>query len=109
MLIASGMLAYGTHEIEEYFVKSNKIAESSISRPWNILEPKKELLNDDIKFMYSYNDKKMSYIHILHDKGSMGVFFKGFLGYNSNPNYIELVVWLFSLIFGLSLWKKAYS
>ena len=41
------------------------------------------------------------YIHILHDKGAVGVFLKGFVGYNSYPNWVELLIWISTLIFGL--------
>ena len=41
VIIAAGMIAYGTHEIEEYLVKTNTISEQQINRPWSILEPKK--------------------------------------------------------------------
>ena len=33
---------HGTHEIEEYLVKTNTISEQQINRPWSILEPKKQ-------------------------------------------------------------------
>ncbi|RAP26632.1 iron permease FTR1 family protein [Candidatus Marinamargulisbacteria bacterium SCGC AG-333-B06] len=108
VFIASGMLAYGTHEIEEYLVKSKRIQETQIMRPWNILQPKEAINHDGFTFIYSYNDKKQKYIHILHDKGSIGVFLKGFLGYNSNPNYIEFLLWLASLLFGFTIWRRVY-
>ena len=109
VIIASGMIAYGTHEMEEYFVKSGRIDKTEISRPWSILEPKSDLKDTDWAFLYSYNDKKNLYIHFLHDKGSLGVFLKGFIGYNSNPNVIELFAWVVSIVFGLRVWKNAYS
>ena len=59
-------------------------------------------------FLYSYNESKKKYIHILHDKGHIGVFLKGFLGYNSNPNYVELVLWMTSIVFGLNFWRRFY-
>jgi high-affinity Fe2+/Pb2+ permease len=58
--------------------------------------------------MYSYNAKKGLYTHAFHDKGSIGIFLKGFFGYNSNPNYIEFFLWLSSLFFGLNMWRKFY-
>ena len=51
---------------------------------------------------------KEQFSHVLHDKGRVGVFLKGFLGYNSNPNWVEFIAWFISLIFGLSLWRKFY-
>ena len=43
------MIAYGTHEIESYLVKSDNLqmvgleSKEDISRPWDILKPKEEL------------------------------------------------------------------
>ncbi len=114
-IFASGMVAYGTHEIEEFLVKGNHLnwvgleEKSEIKRVWDILEPKSELSSSDNAFMYSYNlNGKEKYTHLFHDKGNIGVFLKGFFGYNSNPNYVEFVFWLLSLIFGLKLWRKFY-
>ncbi len=108
MFLASGMIAYATHEIEEYLVKSQKLSEQQIVRVWNVLKPKQKLNASDTRFLYTYNDKKQRYVHLLHDKGNVGVFLKGFLGYNSNPNPIEFALWLISLIFGLTVWKRFY-
>ena len=116
VFLASGMVAYGSHEVESYLAKSNNLhivgieSKYDISRPWDILEPKKELAANDSEFFYTYNIKgKEKYTHILHDSGRVGVFLKGFFGYNSNPNYIELLLWLTSLIFGLRFWRRFYN
>ena len=102
------MVAYGTHEVESYLVKSNQLNKDNISRPWDILKPKTQLEEGDSSSFYSYDDKKKLYTHVLHDSGSVGVFLKGFFGYNSNPNYIELVMWIMSLVYGLNLWRRFY-
>ncbi len=107
VLFAAGMNAYGTHEVESFLTKQKYISKD-ISRPWNILEPKSELNENNLKALYKYDEKKKKYFHILHDKGSVGVFLKGFFGYNSNPNWIELFVWIGTLIFGLNIWRKFY-
>ena len=114
VFLASGMVAYGTHEAEEYLVKSGNIAkwesqDKEIYRVWDIYIPKQSLEESDQKYMYSYNAKKDIYTHALHDKGSVGVFLKGFFGYNSNPNLIEFFLWLGSLFFGLNMWRKFYT
>ena len=104
VFLASGMIAYGTHEVEEYIVKSEIIEDfnsDDIYRPWDILQPKDSLSESDVAFMYTYDESKEKYVHLFHDKGSVGVFLKGFFGYNSNPNLPELVLWLMSLFFGL--------
>jgi high-affinity iron transporter len=111
VFLASGMIAYGTHEVEEYIVKSEIIEDfnsDDIYRPWDILQPKDSLSESDITFMYTYDGSKGKYVHLFHDKGSVGVFLKGFFGYNSNPNLPELVLWLLSLFFGLRMWRGFY-
>ena len=91
VFLSAGMVAYGTHELEEYLVKSDQIKKEEIYRPWDILQP----INDG-----DY--------HLMHDKGIIGVFLKGFFGYNSNPNVIELVLWIAALMFGMNMWRRFY-
>ena len=115
VLFAAGMVAYGTHEMEEFVVKGGHLeffgmeSKNEITRPWNVLVPQAELESGASELFYNFNEKKGKYIHILHDKGSIGSFLKGFFGYNSNPNWIELFVWLFTLGFGLSIWRRFYK
>ena len=115
VLFASGMVAYGTHEMEEFLVKGDRLEvvglqdKSEINRVWDILQPKTTLDENDSAFLYSYNlNGKEKYTHLLHDKGRVGVFLKGFLGYNSNPNWVEFIFWILSLVLGLKLWRKFY-
>ena len=112
VIFASGMVAYGTHEMEEFFVKGNHLEifgindKSEIPRAWSILEPQKEIENTTL---YSYNiNGNDKYTHFLHDKGRVGIFLTGFLGYNSNPNWPEVILWLLSLVFGIRMWKSFY-
>lgn len=112
VIFASGMVAYGTHEIEEFFVKGNHLEtigindKNEIPRAWNILEPQSEV---DNTALYSYNiNGNEKYTHLLHDKGRIGIFLTGFLGYNSNPNWPEVILWLLSLVFGIRMWKSFY-
>jgi|TARA_B110000305_G_scaffold76911_1_gene86424 high-affinity iron transporter len=125
-IFASGMVAYGTHEAEEFLVKgdhldwvgledetledgSTLLAKKQIARVWNVHEPKAFLEQGDNEMFYSFNlHGKEMYSHLFHDKGRVGVFLKGFIGWNSNPNWPEFILWLLSLVFGLSLWKKFY-
>ena len=115
VVFATGMMSYGTHEVEEFLVKGDHLewvgleSKEEISRPYSILEPVEALQPTDNPAFYSYNlYGKERYTHLLHDKGHIGVFLKGFLGYNSNPNWIELFVWFFSLWFGLRMWQRFY-
>ena len=96
VFLSAGMIAYGTHEAEEYLVKSGQMEKSEIYRVWNVLEPTEVTLGAG----------KTS--HILHDKGTIGVFLKGFFGYNSNPNIIEVILWFLALMFGLNMWRRFY-
>ena len=107
VLFAAGMNAYGTHEVESFLTKQEYISKD-ITRPWDILQPKSELTPDNTATLYNYDEQKKQYIHILHDKGTIGVFLKGFFGYNSNPNWIELFIWIITLVFGFSIWRKYY-
>jgi len=112
VFLASGMIAYGTHEAEEFLVKGDHLEwvgikdKNEITRVWNVHVPKEELLPSDSEFFYTYNQGK--YSHLLHDKGRVGVFLKGFFGYNSNPNWVEIILWFFSMLIGLNLWRKFY-
>ena len=115
VIFASGMVAYGTHEMEEFLVKGNHLkyvnleSKIEITRPWNILEPTKEISDSTNEIFYSFNiNNRNKYTHILHDKGRVGVFLKGFFGYNSNPNWPELILWILSLFFGISMWRRFY-
>ena len=115
VFLASGMIAYGSHEVESYLAQSDNLSlvgvesKSEIKRPWDISEPKKVLSDDESKWLYTYNVKgKEKYTHLLHDSGRVGAFLKGFFGYNSNPNYIELFAWIISLVLGLRMWRRFY-
>jgi len=96
VFLSAGMIAYGTHEAEEYLVKSEQMDKSEIYRVWDILEPTKS--PETGKTLY----------HPFHDKGSIGSFLKGFFGYNSNPNTLEVVLWFFAMLFGLNMWRRFY-
>ena len=115
VIFASGMVAYGTHEAEVFLVKGDHLEwvglenKTDIVRVWDILKPQSELNIDDNSSLYSYNlNGKNKYTHLLHDKGAIGVFLKGFFGYNSNPNWIEFILWFVSLMIGIRLWRKFY-
>ena len=115
VIFASGMVAYGTHEAEEFIVKGNHLdwigleEKQEISRVWDILQPKSELSENNNPTSYSYNlSGNEKYTHLLHDKGRIGVFLKGFFGYNSNPNWPEFILWILSLILGIRLWRRFY-
>lgn len=103
IFMAAGMIAYGTHEMEEFFVKMNWLNEESVSRPYDILKPVKELPEP----AWLYTQKGEKFYHWFHDKGSIGEFLKGFFGYNSNPNWVEFILWVLGLFGIFYLWRKA--
>lgn len=105
IFMAAGMIAYGTHEMEEFLVKMNWLNEETIQRPYDILKP----INEIPETAWMYTKKGEKYYHWFHDKGVIGEFLKGFFGYNSNPNWIEFVLWLFSLLGIFYLWRKSIS
>ena len=107
VFLASGMIAYGTHEGEEYLEKSGYINKENIARPWDILKPTPEIPEGG--FLYKYDPSKDLYYHPMYDKGYIGEFLKGFFGYNSNPNYVELIAWILSLAFGIRMWRRFYN
>ena len=96
VFLSAGMIAYGTHEAEEYLVKSEQIEKSEIYRVWDILQPTKS------------TESGATIFHPLHDKGSIGLFLKGFFGYNSNPNIPEVILWFLAMLFGLNMWRRFY-
>ena len=96
VFLSAGMIAYGTHEAEEYLVKSEQIEKSDIYRVWDILEPTQSA------------ETGQTIYHPLHDKGSIGLFLKGFFGYNSNPNIPEVILWFMAMLFGLNMWRRFY-
>ena len=84
IFIASGMLAYGFHELESAGI----IVDSG--RIWNI--------NPSILSNGSYP--------LFHDKGYVGSLIKGLFGYNGDPSVYEFFIWLSSVIVLLFIWNK---
>jgi len=75
IFVASGMLTYGVHELESAGVIKD------YGRIWDI--------NPELNLDGSYP--------LFHEKGNIGGFFKGILGYNGNPSLIEFLTWIISL------------
>ena len=84
IFVAAGMMAYGTHELES----AGLIADTG--RMWDV------------------NPQKLSdgTYPVLHDKGSIGSIFKGLFGWNGDPSYLEVGVWLATLTGLTALWRK---
>ena len=75
IFVASGMFAYGIHELESAGIITD------YGRLWN--------LNPNLNLDGSYP--------LLHDKGHVGSLLKGLFGYNGDPSLIEFLAWLISL------------
>jgi high-affinity iron transporter len=102
VLLAAGMAAYGTHELEEFLVDQHVIEKPA--RAFVVLAPVPEADLPADAGGYTCKDGKC--YPLLHEKGQVGVFLKTFLGWNSDPNYAEPVVWLLVLALGLWLWLR---
>lgn len=105
ILMAAGMVAYGTHEMEEFMEKMHWVEKEQIARPYDILKPTTE----QPQSLLFYTQKGDKYYHWLHEKGAVGEFLKGLFGYNSNPNWIELVLWVVSLVAFFILWRQSVA
>ncbi|MBK7108747.1 MAG: FTR1 family protein [Chitinophagales bacterium] len=110
VFFAAGMIAYGTHEMHEYVEAREAIqnpgAEEKENKVYDIFKSKTAEDNPNT-FWYKQDGEK--YIHLLHDKGRVGVFFKGLFGYNSDPIWIEVILWFLSLCAGIFFWYRMYK
>lgn len=106
IFMAAGMFAYGFHELEEFLADTGRIDEDAVGRAWDVLKPSETLPEGANPSFYTLNEENHKYYHFLHDKGTLGVYLKGFLGYNSDPNWAEVISWLGATAGGFYLWKK---
>ncbi|MFN8923365.1 MAG: FTR1 family protein [Sphingobacteriia bacterium] len=102
IILAAGMMAYGTHELEEFMEEGMGIEEPA--RAFVLASKQPE--TPELAASSWYTCKGGTCVHALHDKGSIGSFLKTFLGYNSDPSWIELGVWLATLALGFWLWRR---
>jgi len=88
LVFAAGLLAHGIHEFQEAEVVP--IIKEHI---WDI--------NPELNADGSYP--------ILHEKGIIGGILRGLVGYNGNPNLLEVIVWIAYLgVMGTIYYKKKY-
>lgn len=106
LVFAAWMATYGVHELEEFAVHQWYLENANISRVRNILPPQEELTLAMDTTRWTYNESAWKRYHTLHDKGSLWVFMKGFLWYNSDPNILEPIVRLTILLIGFWLIYK---
>ena len=89
ILFAGGLLAHGIHELQ-----SAHILPTIVKEIWN-LNP---ILTET------------GHYPILHEKGIIGSFLKGFLGYNGNPSFLEVnayILYMTSIFIFLRTRKRA--
>ncbi|MBL4754452.1 MAG: FTR1 family protein [Flavobacteriales bacterium] len=81
ILFAAGLLAHGTHELQEA-----KVLPTVVEHLWDI-NPESDT-------------------NPLHEKGYVGSVFKSLFGYNGNPSLIEVVSYLLFLMITLGWWRN---
>jgi high-affinity iron transporter len=106
IFVATGMLAYGFHELESAGI----IPDSG--RLWDINPELKEseyISKKECPIDHKWdNDKSICYSYpLFHDKGTFGQLIKGFFGYNGDPSFYEFFVWLSTTIGLLFIWNRA--
>jgi high-affinity iron transporter len=115
VVFAAGMIAHGTHEFHEYleYQEHSSAAELGMAEAeeeegavYSIFESKTEADNPST---FWYRKSGENYNHILNDQGSIGSFFKGLFGYNSDPIWPEFILWWIAIIFGFVVWRRMYK
>lgn len=102
------------HELLEHAVPLNTTAVSTEAEEEEEHEYafdifKNKISNAPLGGMYVYDEDCGVNIHMLNASGLIGSFLKGLLGYNSSPTWMEIILWLISLSFGIYIWRKAYK
>jgi len=107
VFFAAGMVAYGTHELHEYMEarEGGELVEEE-SKVYDIFRSR--TLEEGAPPNWYIQDGE-KYVHILNDKGKVGVFLKGLFGYNSDPIWIEVILWALTLIVGIIYWRRMYK
>ncbi|MCF6177485.1 MAG: FTR1 family protein [Victivallaceae bacterium] len=86
ILFAVGLVAHGVHELQEAGVIP-------------IIKEHVFDINPAVAADGSYP--------VLHEKGTVGSIIKGLFGYNGNPNLLELIAYIVTLIVALTAWYHA--
>ncbi|HIA07045.1 MAG TPA: high-affinity iron transporter [Flavobacteriales bacterium] len=81
ILFAAGLLAHGTHELQEAGI-----------------------LPVVVEHLWDINPESIT--HPLHEKGVVGSVFKSLFGYNGNPSLIEVLSYLAFLLITLGWWRN---
>ena len=128
IFVASGMLAYGVHELESakilpYFSGKVEIQEGTVtatrlsgySKTFNLNNLDSDSNDKIIKKARKWSSRiwdinppktHQGKYPAMHDKGSIGGLMKGLFGYNGDPSLIELLSWIASVVFLFYLWRN---
>ncbi len=69
----------------------------------------KNKIGEPLGGMYVYHDECGVNVHMLNANGAIGSFLKGLFGYSTSPTWMELILWAVSLVFGIFIWRRAYT
>ena len=98
IVIASGLLAHGIHELEEAnIIPYNK----STSIIWDI---NPSLTGEQLSYNNTVGKHERIY-PLFHEKGTIGSLAKAIFGYNGNPSKIEVFSWIVMTSTLLYLWR----
>lgn len=117
VLFASGMIAYGTHEMQEFLEHREHAGTEQMAEEAEEEEGEGHAFeifqniegSEPLGGAYTFDEEAQLNIHIMNSKGAVGSFLKGLFGYNSSPTWIEIILWLLSMAFGLRIWRRAYK
>ncbi|MEZ5014554.1 MAG: hypothetical protein R2794_09710 [Chitinophagales bacterium] len=96
-------------ELREHIAGTEKMEEGEEEEEYafNVF-PMRDGTAPDPGGMYIYNKDCDVYVHMLNSKGVIGSFLNGLFGYNTSPIWMEIILWILSLGFGLVVWRRAY-
>lgn len=87
LLFAAGLVAHGVHELEEA-----------------------GLLPNIVEHVWDFNPAvtKEGIYPLLHEKGTIGSFAKGLLGYNGDPSLLEVLSWTGYIVGVVIYWRRIH-
>ena len=129
IFVAAGMLTYGVHELESakvipYYggrvtVEGDQVVATRFNGDSKIFQlnessDKKKTISSAEKWasrIWDINPPKHAdgTYPVFHDKGAIGGLFKGLFGYNGDPSWVELAVWICAIFSMNFMWKKVSS
>lgn len=95
IIFAAGLFGYGIHEIIEA-VEIMGFGYDSDGEPMFL-------------FSYAWDINPADKTHPLHEKGSIGIWFKALLGYDGNPEWIRVMGYVGYWIWAASFYRKTFG